>query len=259
MILLSRLIKSQFSNPTPSEKKVISIKVMENTIDSEDSRPAFSLTEGERDKILAQARMEAEQIILRANEEARSIREQINNEQLAWEQEKAVLSEDARAVGYERGLQQGHQQGYEEYHGLIQSAHEVIEASKQDYQNHIESSEKVILDLAIKVAGKILGKKLTEEEEEFMSLVKRALKNARDYRGIQLHIHPSHYHFLLANKEELIAIFPKEIDFYIYPDDELVEDSCIIESENGRIDASVDSQIEEIKQKLFEMLESEQQ
>ena len=50
----------------------------------------------------------------------------------------------------------------------------------------------------------------------------------------------------------------KDIDFYIYPDDELEETSCIIESENGRIDASVDSQLEEIKIKLFEMLESEQ-
>jgi flagellar assembly protein FliH len=258
MISLSRLIKSRYSNPAPSEKKVISIKIMDNAIDSEDSKPAFSLTEVERDRILAQARLEAEQIVTRANEEARIIREQINNEQLSWEQEKAVLSEDAKAVGYERGLQEGHQQGYQEYNELIQSAHEVIEASKQDYHNHIESSERVILELGLKVAGKILGKKLSDTEEEYMSLVKRALKNARDYKDIQLHVHPSHYHFLLANKEELIAIFPKEIDFYIYPDDELAEDSCIIESDNGRIDASVDSQLEEIKQKLFEMLESEQ-
>lgn len=55
----------------------------------------------------------------------------------------------------------------------------------------------------------------------------------------------------------MIALFPKELDFYIYPDEELSEMDCIIESANGRIDASIDSQLEEIKNKLIELLESE--
>jgi len=110
----------------------------------------------------------------------------------------------------------------------------------------------------MKVAGKILGKKISFEEE-FLGLVKRALKNARDYKNIQLHIHPNHFQFLLAQKEELAAVFPQEVDFYIYPDDEMPEDACIIESENGRTDASVDSQLNEIKLRLFELLEDDSQ
>lgn len=257
MISLSRLIKSQLSNTASSDKKVISIKVLDTTVHSDENKPTFSRTEAQCAQILGQAKLEAEKLIAKAHEEARHIRDQVKNEQQAWDEEREVLSEDARAIGYERGIAEGHQRGYEEYSELIQSAQDIVEASKHDYDKHIESSEKLILELGIKVAGKILGKKLTDDEEEFLSLVKRALKNARDYKNIQLHIHPIHYQFLLGHKEELTTIFPKEIDFYIFPDDELAEDSCIIESENGRIDASVDSQLEEIKKKLFEMLESE--
>lgn len=256
MILLSRLIKSQYTSTVSEEKKVISIRMLEAT-NRQDVPQVFTHTEDERRRILDDAEREASQIVSRAMDEAEQIRRQIHLEKQEWEQQKSMLAEESRQLGFEQGYQEGKNQGYADYRQTILFAQETVDASKRDYQNHIESSEKVILDLGVKIAGKILGEKLSAEEG-IISLVKRALKNSRDYKDIQLHVHPMHYQELLAQKEELIAIFPKDIDFYIYPDDELEETACIIESENGRIDASVDSQLEEIKIKLFEMLESEE-
>jgi len=256
MILLSRLIKSQYTSTLPAEKKVISIRVLEASNHHEDPQ-VFTHTEDERRRILDNAAAEADNIVSKAIEEAEQIRQQIYLEKQEWEQQSSLLAEESRQLGFEQGYQEGKNQGYADYRQTILFAQETVEAAKRDYQNHIESSEKTILDLGVKIAGKILGEKLAAAEG-FLTLVKRALKNSRDYKDIQLHVHPQHYQDLLAQKEELIAIFPKDIDFYIYPDDELEETSCIIESENGRIDASVDSQLEEIKIKLFEMLESEQ-
>ncbi|MBT2642617.1 flagellar assembly protein FliH [Bacillus sp. ISL-41] len=255
MILLSRLIKSQYTSILPAEKKVISIRMLEASNQHDDPQ-VFTHTEDERRRILDNAAAEADNIVSRAIEEAEQIRQQIYTEKQEWEQQSSLLAEESRQLGFEQGYQEGKNQGYADYRQTILFAQETVEAAKRDYQNHIESSEKVILDLGVKIAGKILGEKLAAAEG-FLALVKRALKNSRDYKDIQLHVHPKHYQDLLAQKEELIAIFPKDIDFYIYPDDELEETSCIIESENGRIDASVDSQLEEIKLKLFEMLESE--
>ncbi len=256
MISLSRLIKSQFTSAMHAEKKVISIRMLETSAEADASSPVFTHTEDERKRILDHAAKEADYVVSRAKEEADFIRHQIELEKQEWEQQRNMLADEARQSGLEQGYQEGRQQGYEEYRHTIMFAQETVDAAKQDYQNHIDSSEKVILDLGIKIAGKIIGEKLAEEEG-FLPLVKRALKNARDYKDIQLHVHPNHYQELLAQKDELIAIFPKEIVFYIYPDDELEETACMIESENGRIDASVDSQLEEIKIKLFEILESE--
>lgn len=256
MILLSRLIKSQYTSTVSAEKKVISIRVLEAT-DQQDVPQVFTHTEDERRKILDGAASEANHIVSRAMEEAEQIRQQIHQEKQEWEQQRSLLAEESRQIGYEQGYQEGKNQGYADYRQTILFAQETVEAAKRDYQNHIDSSEKVILDLGVKIAGKILGEKLAADEG-FLPLVKRALKNSRDDKDIQLHVHPKHYQELIAQKEELIAIFPKDIDFYIYPDDELDETACIIESENGRIDASVDSQLEEVKNKLFELLESEQ-
>ena len=256
MILLSRLIKSQYTSTVPAENKVISIRLLEAS-NQQEAPQVFTHTENERRRILDDAAIEADTMLSKAFGEAEEIRQQILREKQEWEQQRSLLTEESRQLGFEQGYQEGRNQGYEEYRQTIMFAQETVDAAKQDYQNHIDSSEKVILDLGVKIAGKILGEKLAADEG-FLTLVKRALKNSRDYKDIQLHVHPKHYQELLAQKEELIAIFPKDIDFYIYPDDDLEETSCIIESENGRVDASVDSQLEEVKNKLFEMLESEQ-
>ncbi|KQL19114.1 flagellar assembly protein FliH [Cytobacillus solani] len=258
MILLSRLIKGTgWAPPVQSEKKIISIKVFDPLNQREE--PEFTSIDTEKliQTMLHEAEMQAESIVSHAQHEAENLRKQIEDERIAFEIEKAEIAELARNTGFTQGLEEGRRQGYHEFHEIIQSAKDVVESAKRDYRMHVDSSEKTILELGLKVAGKILGKTLKDKEEEFLSVVKRALKEARDNKEVQLHVHPVQYDFLLANKEEIMALFPKDIDFYIYPNDDLSETSCLIESENGRIDASIDSQLEEIKQKLIELLEGE--
>ncbi|PLR97276.1 flagellar assembly protein FliH [Bacillus sp. T33-2] len=256
MISLSRLFKSQSAYPEQAEKRVISIRMFEQSGEP-DEPPVFVHTENEKREILEQAARNAEKMVSEAVREAEQIRLNIQEEKQAWEQEKSRLASEAEGRGFEKGVLEGRKQGYSEYQATIQQAREVVESAKKDYHDHIEASEKTILQLGLKVAERILGKRIKEHGEDFLSLVKRALKDAREYRDIQLHVHPVHYGFLLSQKEELSAVFPKETDFYIFPDDDLSEGDCIIESINGRIDASVDSQLQEIKEKLLEMLESE--
>lgn len=257
MILLSRLIKSQWSAPIKDEKKIISIKIFEQVSQENEVATTPIYIDKQVEEILNKANLQADDIIKSAKNEADNFQQQIVEEKQAFEYEKEKIAEQAREEGYSAGLEEGREKGYLEYCEIIHLAKEVVDSSKVEYRNHIESAEKAILDLGLKVAGKIIGKSLEDSNEAFISIVKRALKEARENQEVQLHVHPTYYDFLLANKEELIMLFPKEVDFYIYPDDELSESSCIIESANGRIDASIDSQLEEIKRKLFEMLEGE--
>lgn len=220
--------------------------------------PVFIHSETERQELIDKAKHEAELILEEARVHAQSIREKMEHEAGNWEQEKFETAERARREGYDKGLYEGREKGYSEYQETIQHAREVVETSKHDYIAHIEAAEKTIVNLAMKAAERILGKSIKGDSEQFISIVKRALKEAKEHSEIQLHINPIHYGFLLSQKDELSALFPRETDLYIYPDDALLEDSCIIESASGRIDASVDVQLAEIKRRLLEMLESEQ-
>ncbi|MED1940867.1 flagellar assembly protein FliH [Cytobacillus firmus] len=259
MILLSRLIKSYSPAVPKEEKKVISIRLLqsnsnhiEEAVEQSAARPHEELQ-----AMLKSAREEAERIVNSARIDSENLARQMEEQRGALEQEKQKVLEESRSQGFAAGAEEGRQSALREYSELIHMAREVVHSAKHDYQLHIESSERTILNLGLKVAGKILGEVLEQNSDHFLSIVKRALKEAREYTEIQLHVHPMHYDLLLSHKEDLIRVFPKETDLYIYPDDELSNTSCIIESANGRIEASVDSQLEEIKIKLFEMLESE--
>jgi flagellar assembly protein FliH len=254
MILLSRLIKSQRTNSTPSEKKVISIKMLnipEFVLPGEQHEGHYSY------EIIENAKAEADQILQQAKAEAQFHYENMENERIAWEQEKLVQADIAREKGYLDGFEEGRGLGKAEYENKITLATQVIQSSKQDYDAYMQSSEKTILDLSLKVAEKILGTRISESEEDYLSFVKRALKEAKDYLEVQIHVNPLHYNLILARKEELQQVFPRETKIFIYPDSEVAESGLVIESEHGRIDAGIDTQLSEIQLKLTEILESE--
>ncbi|WP_042348921.1 flagellar assembly protein FliH [Bacillus massiliigorillae] len=257
---MSRIIKSPWTKNESTEGKVIEIKTLHNfeLTSNEQEEEKLVVNQIAIDEILQKANGEAEKIIQVASEQADTIKAEIEAEKQHWhEVERRLLEEDARKVGYDDGYTMGKQQGYEEMHGEIEHAKGIVELSKQDYQNYLQSSEETILELAVHIAEKIINTEIVTSEDAFLSIVKKVIKEAREYREVRLIVHPNKYEYLLLQKEELLGIFPKETDFYIFPDDEIKETSCIIESANGRIDASIDSQLNELKQKLIEIMEGE--
>lgn len=248
---MSRLIRSR-SAPLCQEKKIITVKKINND-------PQIQCKTGEWEEQLParHAEKEAETIIDEAKRYAENLKEQIEKEKALWGEERKKLMDEAKSEGFLEGVREGREKGYQEMGEQLKVARQTVECSKRDYWGKLESSEQTILALGLKVAEKILSEKINGNPQQFIPLVKSVLKEAREYREVQLHINPVHYDEVLSQKNELLKIFPRETEFYIYPDDGLPEGGCMIESPNGRIEASIDKQLEEIKKKLFALLEGE--
>lgn len=256
MISLSRLIKSRYSKPETATEKVISIKYID-TFNTEMDL-SREVTQAEYNRIVESAWEEAEELKAQALKEAELIRIQLSEERQNWDIEKASLIEEARKNGFQAGYEEGQNVGYNEMLSFIQQAKDTVTASKEDYEKYLQSAETTILELAIEVAEKIMNNKIKEEEENFLYLVQNALKEVRKQKEIQLHVSPIHYEMLVAEKEELLQLFPIKPNLFIFPDETIDENACIIETANGRLDASVDTQLLMIKSKLLEILESEE-
>lgn len=252
MILLSRLIKSLVSYPVQSEKKVISIKRFDSTLPQEIQETEIDQTPIQ---LLEEAQKEAERIILSAKNEYENMVTAMHEEKLAWEQEKLSLIEEAKQTGYQAGWKEGERQGYDQYSSQIQEAKNVIHAAKKDYHAYLESSEQTIVDLSLSIAEKVVATRIEGDQEYFLSLVKKALKEVKSLPEVQILVHPSQYEFLLTKKNELQSIFTNDTNLLIYPDSDLTQGSCLIESTYGRIDASIDTQLLEVKKALTQCLE----
>lgn len=258
MILLSRIIKSPFAITAKEEAKTIAIKqiiqqpepIVEDVIEEEvKEEPKVDI-----EAIINEARQEADMIIQKALDEASQIREQISQEKMQAEEEMALLKEQAKHEGYQEGFHQGEMAALAQYEAIINEAKGIVDLAKKDYIATIEKSEPVIIDLAMAVSEKIVNDAVSRDDEAWNTVVKKVIEEVREHDEVKLYVHPNHYERTLAQKEELLSILSQSQELYIYPNAAQGEHTCIVETPYGRIDATVSSQLEEVKQQLHEKL-----
>jgi flagellar assembly protein FliH len=259
MILLSRLFKSHYVTPQVEAEKVIKLQpiVFQQSLIDESPELLREKANQEAENLLSNAKIQSEVMIHEAEQRLDLVNKQINELQIAWETERERLSDEVKAEAFQVGFQEGEAAAVEQYSAVIKEARHIVEQAKLDYVSQVELSEETILKLGIKIAEKIIRVHLDESKDDFVQLVKHAIKEVKDYTDINIMVHPSMYEMVLAQKDELKALFNGDKSLYIYPNEELRETGCLIESSFGRIDASIDSQLNELKVKLLELIEEE--
>lgn len=159
-------------------------------------------------------------------------------------EEANVIKEKASREGFEYGLVQAK----EELKKLGYAIADFLEAKEQAMQ----ASSNDIAFLAIKVAEKIIKTEISCNESIVLSIVSDVLKEiGKDETNIIIKTNPSDTDLV---KENLPDIFPygKANAKIVVVDDESVEwGSCIVETNNGMIDARFSTQLK-ILQKALE-------
>lgn len=215
------------------------------TLTEEEQRRNADILYQNAEKAMREAEQEAEIMLA-------GVRQQIQTEQMAWQEEKKLLETEAKEQGFQEGVETGRQEGFETYSEMIEKARQVIEEAKQDCQSILTESEDIILHLALSAASKILDAEV-KAESGYVEMVRQVIKEVKDQKKIAVYAHPEDYQVLLRQKEELINIVHFDADLAIYPDSELTRGACIIESPYGRLDAGIDSQLQEMRNKLFDL------
>ncbi|MGG4169781.1 flagellar assembly protein FliH [Rossellomorea vietnamensis] len=255
---MSRIIKSTVAQSIEDHRKVISLKRVKPLEDvSPEENRLIGNASVRRDEIIEKATIEAERIIREAKEENRREEERLLLDKERWITEREQLMQEAYNAGFQQGEEEGRNKGYQEYENKLRKANEITENNREQYEGYIQRAEKVIINLGIACAGKIMNQKLEEEPNLFLSIVERGLKEVRDLPHIQIHVHPSRHKLLAENKSELEVMFPTDIQCFIYANDDLLPEECYIETNQGRVIVSVDSQLKELKLKLHHLLEGD--
>lgn len=173
-------------------------------------------------------------------------KEKINQEKLHWEMEKQQWIEAAEKEGYDAGFIQGKDECLQAYQQLLDETNALATAALKDYHATVEKSSGVILDLAIHTAKKILDDEFTVDPDNFLPIVKAAMKEINDQPVISIYLHTNNYPAVLQQKEELVRLLESEAKLAIYTREDIAKNSCLIEHPFGQIDASVDTQLKQI-------------
>lgn len=169
---------------------------------------------------------------------------------------------DAEAADIERRVREAHQQGYQEGQAAASQAHasqletmqlklartiEEITSLRQRYRHEAEQD---VVGLALAVARRILHRELTVSPDALLGLVKAALEKLDTREVHRVRVSRQDAPLLLAFLEKMGL--PQRIE--VTPDPALAPGSVVLETTRGLLDASIDTQINEIERGFADLV-----
>ncbi|GGM21360.1 putative flagellar assembly protein FliH [Paraliobacillus quinghaiensis] len=235
-----------------NQSKVIGIKQLkfanENTgVDQEDQETLENIQ-----KQQVQAEEELKLTRDKVDQLLADTKKRIETEQEQWKEEKARWVEEAKQQGYQDGFQLGKQESITEYKKLLEQARKIVELAEQEGEAILAQSEPKILRLGLVAASKIIHQEL-EKSDAYIDIVRNVLREVQEQPLVRIKSNPADYEKMQKYKDELRLIIDTKAELTFYPDEALTEGACVIETPFGKIDASVDSQLETLRHSLFDL------
>lgn len=265
MTLLSRIIRSIYTQSNNDEVKKIEIRDMfeamsvEEEVSSSQHQPTMEEVMAERDYLLAEARATLQAEREAFEQEKQLFLQEVELLKQSWEEERPNRVQEAYDEGFGQGYEDGINKANEAMAQSLQTANEVIIQAKENAQKYIEDQEAVILELGLTAAERIIGASLEQNHELFVSIVRRGLKEAREMKEIKIYVSPAYHALITANRDELAEMFPVDVPLMIFVNEDFESDTdCYIETNHGRIVVSIDEQLNELRLKLHDILESKE-
>ncbi|WP_245909210.1 flagellar assembly protein FliH [Psychrobacillus insolitus] len=210
----------------------------------------------ERNKMLSEVEIEITTKKTQLSSDISETKVYIESQLREWEEQKNSFQQLAYDEGFSQGLEEGRNKAVSDMQELLSRANKVIETAYETADSYLQHQEHVILELGIRTAERIIGIKLENDDQLFLSIVKRGLKEAREMKKIKLYISPTYFTLVSSSREELASIFPVDVPFMIFVDEDIQATDCYIETNHGRIVVGIDEQLQELRIKLNGILDS---
>ena len=150
---------------------------------------------------------------------------------------------------YERGLAEGRNYAGELVKtqlAVLKQAVEEFSKAKHEAFKHAESQ---MVELSLKIAEAIIKREATVDRKIVTAIVKEALEALKDKSKISLFISPVDEQVIKEHLPKFMAGI--EADIELITDESIEPGGCIVQTPSGRIDALLDTQIEEIRRRLL--------
>lgn len=158
------------------------------------------------------------------------------------------ISENAEKMGSEEGKQLGIEEYKTELANEVESFKKTVDSFSDNTKNAFDDLEKSIVSLSVKIAEKIIKKKIQEDENITLDMVNNSIQKAKKGLKITVRVNPSEYDFILKYSDQPSA---KNENVLITPDENVEAGGCVIDSDLGLIDAQIATQLEVIEKKLL--------
>ena len=192
-----------------------------------------------RDSIIAEAKSEAETMIKKANEDANAIIVQAKSEAEA-------IRQDAKA----KGLAEGVAKAEAEKNAFITEKQSEYEALKNqiisEYKQKEAEMEPVLVDTILKIFSEMTHAIALDKRDMILTLVNNVMSRGEVSRNFVIKVCKEDAIFLNENKDKIIGSVRKDIHIEIVADPSMKRNECLIDTDTGVYDCSLDIQLENL-------------
>lgn len=250
---MSRIIRS---GPQDSGTKIIQLRKVETRqtfVDTEDSnieqygeRLKFQVNEMEQQLAALRSQLADEK------QQAHAELEQWLTEQQQQAQEQAAQQAEAAAqAGFQSGLEQGLQQAEAEFLEKRELMESLIGTAYEEQRRIIHEADPFLLTLSTEIARKIIRNELKQDDKQLRAIIHHALRQVDDSEDVAIHLALEDYPAVLPYEDELKSYIRASATLKLVPVANQAPSGCMIHTKNGSFDATLDSQLNEIKKQLL--------
>ncbi len=179
-------------------------------------------------------------LLLAAQEKAQSIVAQARDE-------AQRLYEEARRAGLQEGREEAKQEVLPALIAFGHAGQSLIVFEEQ----LIDRCTPQIVRLAVEIAEKIIGRALEMEPQIVASVLERAKREVSEAKQMRIWLNPADHKILAETCPELIKVGSETgRTIEVVTSDDVSRGGCRLETEMGLVDATLPTQIEEIRRQL---------
>ncbi|MBN2619075.1 MAG: flagellar assembly protein FliH [Spirochaetales bacterium] len=211
-----------------------SAQMAQNTI--ENAQIEANRLKDEANRILANAKAEAEKIINDANKETEKIRE------------------DAKIEGITLGKEEGFQSGHQEVERLVDRVHKILNAAIDKRRDIIMEAENQMVELVLLISKKVVKVISEEQKNVVLSNVVQALRKMKSRGEVEIKVNLADVQLTTDHIKDFMEMIESVSAITVLEDSTIEKGGCIIETNLGRIDARISSQLREIEDRIRDLM-----
>jgi len=156
---------------------------------------------------------------------------------------RASRDREAERAAYERGLEEGRRQAEEAVAGLVQALAQAARRLDAERLEAMRALQHQALRLTLAVAKQVVMAELKINPHAVAQMVARLVAEAEGRRVTRILLHPEDAARLEATP---VAATLREADIRVERSDDIAPGGCVVETAFGRLDARLETRLEEI-------------
>lgn len=166
--------------------------------------------------------------------------------------EARLRAEEAYSVAQEEGFRQGYQDGQtqalNENQETLSRIAELLQRIDQDREELLREYREGLVELALDIAGKVVGVQLSQDDQAFLRIFQKAVDGLYPQRVVKLTVSGHEAEFVTASSEYLRGLIHGAEHLEIEIKEDAPAGTCIVETEDAYVDASAERQLQKLEE-----------